>query len=54
MPPMRGFILRFTSTSILVLLIVLTSTGLHALVWYGPGAIKWIRRSLFVCDTHSF
>jgi hypothetical protein len=44
MLPMRGFILRFTSTSILVLLIVLAISGLYALVWYGPGWVMEVHR----------
>ena len=41
---MRGFILRFTSTSILTSLILLTLTGLYAMVWTSPGLIMDIHR----------
>lgn len=44
MLPMRGFILRFTSTSILVLLILLTITGGYAQIWFGPGWVMDLHR----------
>ncbi len=42
--PMRGFILPFTTTGMLILLTALTFTGLYALVWIDPGWVMDIHR----------